>query len=357
MSSSLLPNIEPSQEESNKHNQVRWILMLVVPLIGAIIGLFIYLKSGRFIETDNAYIKADKVLVSAEIAGIVQHVLIRENQTVVAGEPLFEINPQPFKVAVNRAQAQLAQVRTNLASLKASYVEKQAEIQLAESRYQFQVKELKRQQDLLDKNYISDATYDSARQSTDLALLQLKADQQDLKSIAVALGGAADFPVERHPNYLAAMAELDQAQLNLDHTVVTASLTGTVSIPPKPGQYLNAGQTAMTLVVDNKLWIEANYTETQLTHVKPGQTVTVHVDTYPDVIWQGEVQSLSPATSAEFSVLPAQNTTGNWVKVSQRVPVLIQLKPMINAPQLRAGMSVETEIDTGHQRSLFGYML
>lgn len=357
MSSALQSPVNTSEVKRNKNLSLRWIFMFGVPVAAALLGIFIYLKSGRFIETDNAYIKADKVLVSAEIAGIVQHVLVLENQSVQAGQPLFELNPEPFKVAVSRAQAQLAQVHTDLASLKASYSEQQAEMELAESKYQFQLKELQRQQDLLNKHYISAATFDLAKQNTDLAKLQLKADQEDLKRIAVSLGGSLDSPIEMHPNYLAALAELAQAKLNLKRTIITASMTGTVSVPPKPGQYLTAGQTAMTLVVDDRLWIEANYNETQLTYVQVGQTVTIHVDTYPDQEWQGKVLSLSPATASEFSVLPAQNTTGNWVKVSQRVPVLIQLNPQQGAPQLRAGLSVETEIDTQHQQSLFGYTL
>lgn len=357
MSNSTANELSPAPAKGKKRAYVRFILMVAVPLCAALVGCVLYLKSGRFVETDNAYIKADKVQVSAEIAGIVQNVLISENQKVNAGQALFEINPEPFQMAAMRAEAQLAQVRTDIASLQASYHEKQAEIQLANSKYAFQLKELKRHQDLLNKNYISMATFDTVKQNTDLAQLQLKADEQDLHRIAVSLGGSVDFPLEQHPNYLAAQAALNQAKLNLKRTVVTASLAGTVSVPPKPGQYLNAGQTAMTLVVSNNLWIEANYTETQLTHVKPGQTVTIHVDTFPDAEWQGEVQSLSPATSAEFSVLPAQNTTGNWVKVSQRVPVLIHLKAQQNTPELRAGLSVETRIDTQFHRSLFGYIL
>ncbi|AGH43236.1 HlyD family secretion protein [Paraglaciecola psychrophila] len=357
MTNSSLNELSSPPAKVKKTTHIRLILMLGVPLCAALLCCVWYLKSGRFVETDNAYIKANKVQVSAEVAGIVQNVLINENQTVRAGQALFEINPEPFQMAAMRAEAQLAQVRTDIASLQASYYEKQAQIQLANSKYTFQLKELQRHQDLLNKNYISIATFDTVKQNADLAQLQLKADQQDLYRIAVTLGGSVDFPIQQHPNYMAAKTALDQAKLNLKRTVITASLSGTVSVPPKPGQYLNAGQTAMTLVASGNLWIEANYTETQLTHVKPGQTVTIYVDTFPDVVWQGEVQSLSPATSAEFSVLPAQNTTGNWVKVSQRVPVLIHLKPQLNAPELRAGLSVETEIDTQFHRSLFGYVL
>jgi membrane fusion protein (multidrug efflux system) len=333
------------------------LLLIVVPLLVAVAGVAVYLKGGRFVETDNAYVKADKVPVSAEVSGTVLEVAVAENQTVKAGQLLFRLDAAPFRVALAKAEARLAQVRTDLSALRASYREKQAEIAIARTRLAFAVREQRRQADLATKNFISAARLDEAVQGTDLAAQQITALDQDLKRIAASLGGGVDAPVERHPAYLSALAELEQARLDLARTEVRASLPGTVGKPPKPGQYVAAGSTAMALVVSGEPWIEANFTETDLTYVHPGQPVAIHVDTYPNVAWQGVVESLSPATGAEFSVIPAQNATGNWVKITQRLPVRIRLEARPGLPPLRAGLSTTVEIDTGHRRRLFGLSL
>ena len=342
---------------SPKRRLKRLILLVVVPLIAALAVGIVYLKGGRYVETDNAYIKADKVPVSAEVSGTVTEVLVDENQSVNAGQPLFRLDPAPFQVAVAKAEAKLAQVRTDLAALKASYREKQAEIALARTKYAFSQKDQRRQADLVAKNFISASKFDDAKQSTDLAEQQISALDQGLKRIAETLGGSVDSPVERHPSYRVALAELEQAKLDLARAEVRAPLPGTVSKPPKPGQYVAAGSIALALVVSGNLWVEANFTETDLTYVHPGQPVTIRVDTYPDAAWKGVVESLSPATGAEFSVIPAQNATGNWVKIAQRVPVRVKIETAPTMPQLRAGLSTIVEIDTGHRRRVLGFSL
>ncbi len=340
-----------------KRRLKRLILLVVVPLIAALAVGVVYLKGGRYVETDNAYVKADKVPVSAEVSGTVREVLVDENQSVNAGQPLFRLDPAPFQVAVAKAEAKLAQVRTDLAALKASYREKQAEITLARTKYAFSQKDQRRQADLVAKNFISASKFDDAKQSTDLAEQQISALDQDLKRIAETLGGSVDSPVERHPSYRVALAELEQARLDLARAEVRAPLPGIVSKPPKPGQYVAAGSMALALVVSGNLWAEANFTETDLTYVHPGQPVTIRVDTYPEAAWKGVVESLSPATGAEFSVIPAQNATGNWVKIAQRVPVRIKIEAAPTMPQLRAGLSTIVEIDTGHRRRVLGFSL
>lgn len=335
----------------------RLILLLLLPLLAAIVMLVIYMKGGRYVETDNAYVKADKVPVSSEVSGAVKEVLVHENEAVTAGQVLFRLDPASFQVAVAKAEAKLAQARTDLAALKASYRAKQAEIALARTRHAFAVKEQRRQADLAEKNFISPAKLDEARQNTDLAAQQIITLEQNLKRIAESLGGSVNASVEQHPASLAAQAELQQARLDLSRVEVHAALPGVVSKPPKPGQFVTAGSTAMALVANGNLWVEANFTETDLTNVLPGQPVTIHVDTYPNVIWTGVVESLSPATGAEFSIIPAQNATGNWVKIAQRVPLRIRLNSEPNLPQLRAGLSTTVEIDTGHRRRLLGISL
>lgn len=352
------PASTPGPRDANRRRRtLRILLLVVVPSIAALVVAVVWLTGGRFVDTDNAYVKADKVPVSAEVSGAVAGVMVQENQSVAAGQPLFRLDPAPFRVAVAKAQAKLAQARTDLAAMKASYREQQAQIALARTKLVFAEKEQQRQADLASRNFISASKLDDARQSRQLAADQVVADEQDLARIATALGGGPGVPVERHPAYLGALAELRQVELDLSRVEVRASLSGTVSRLPKPGQYVAAGATAAALVADKAPWIEANFPETDLTWVHPGQRAEVRIDTYPGRVWRGEVESLSPATGAEFSLIPAQNATGNWVKIAQRVPLRVRLDPQPDMPRLRAGLSAVVRVDTGHRRSLFGLSL
>ncbi|MCC6075648.1 HlyD family secretion protein [Pseudomonas sp. GCM10022188] len=352
-----LPVLEPSLSAPPRRQRLRLLLLVVVPLAVLLGGAAAYLHGGGEVETDNAYVAADKVPVSAEVSGTVRELLVAENQTVVAGQPLFRLDAAAFRIAVLQAEARLAQVRTDLAALKAAYRAKQAEIALARTRRDFALREQQRQANLVARNFISPARFDEVRQTSALAAQQVVALDEDLKRIAESLGGSAEAPPEAHPRYLAAQAELAQARLDLERSEVRASQSGTVSRLPKPGQYLKAGATALALVVDGRLWVEANFTEKDLTHMHPGQAVDIRIDTYPDIRWRGEVESLSPATGAEFAVIPAQNATGNWVKVAQRVPVRIRLAAGADQPPLRAGLSALATVHTGQRRSLLGVSL
>jgi membrane fusion protein (multidrug efflux system) len=337
---------------ARRRTALRALLMLGVPLALAAGALAAWLQGGRWIETDNAFLKADKVPVGAEVAGIVRAVLVRENQTVAAGTPLLRLDDAPFRVAVARAEARVAQALTDVAAMRAGYRAKQAEIALARTRHAFAQRDQERQADLAARNFISASRLDEARQATDLAGQHIGAVEQELIRIAESLGGGPDVPAERHPAVLAARAELMQARLDQARIEVRAPVAGTVSRPPKPGQYLAVGATALALVADGLPWVEANFTETELTWIRTGQTALVRIDTYPDRTWRGVVDSVSPATGAEFSVLPPQNATGNWVRIAQRVPVRIHLDAQPDAPPLRAGLSARVAVDTGRSRSL-----
>ncbi|OWW21755.1 HlyD family secretion protein [Noviherbaspirillum denitrificans] len=342
---------------TRRRRSLRLILLLLIPAIVLLGAGVIYLGGGRYVETENAYIKADKVPVSPEVSGTVKIVLVEENQQVGAGQPLYRLDPSTFETAVAKAEAKLAQVRTDLSATRAGYREKQAEIALARTKSTFALKEQKRQADLVELNFISKAKFDDAKQNVDLAQQQIVALEQDARRIAESLGGNVDAPLEQHPAYRAAMAELQQARFDLARIEVRASMPGIVSKPPKPGQYVGAGSTSMALVVNGNLWVEANFTETDLTNIRPGQPVTVHVDAYPGNKWHGVVDSLSPATGSEFSVIPAQNATGNWVKIAQRVPVRIKIDAAPGQPPLRAGLSTSVAVDTGQRRTLLGLHL
>ncbi len=342
----------PTAQQKRK----RLLLMVVVPALAGIFGLAVYLHGGRFVDTDNAYIKAQKVPVSASVSGTVKEVLVQENQAVKAGQVLFRIDPAPFRIAVEKATAKLAQVRTDLAALKAGYRAKQTEAAAARTNHDFAAKDLNRQAELAEKKFISAARLDEATRSAEVSAQQQAVLEQEVRRIAEALGGNPGLPVEQHPSYLAAQAELEQARLDLANTEVHASMSGAVSKLPRVGQFVATGSTAMLLLADD-VWVEANFTEADLTYVHPGQPVSVSVDTFRDTRLQGSVESLAPATGAEFSVIPAQNATGNWVKIAQRVTVRIRLEKSASMPDLRAGLSSWVEIDTGHRRRILGVTL
>lgn len=332
----------------------RLILLVVVPALAAVAGLLIYLAGGRYATTDNAYTKADVISIRPRVAGAVAERLVAENEQVKAGQLLLVLDRKPYEVALAKAQAKLDEVRTTLAALDASYREKQSELQLAIANRDYATNEQQRQANLAARKLVAKADYDEVSHTRRISDQQVITLERDLKRIAESLGGDADAPLELHPSYRAAKAEVEQAQLNLDYTQITAPKDGIVTKPPEVGEFLAVGSAVMSLVASDNLWVEANFIETDLTHVRVGQTVKVHVDTYPDVIWEGEVQSISPATGAEFSVIPAQNATGNWVKIAQRVPVRISIKPNQDAPALQAGLSTGIEVDTGYKRSLLG---
>lgn len=332
----------------------RFLLLVVIPAVLAVIGLVIYLSGGRYATTENAYTKADVINIRPRVAGAVEKRLVAENDHVKAGQLLLVVDRKPYEVALAKANAKLGEVRTNLAALHASYSEKQSELQLAFANRDYAVKEQQRQANLAERKLVAKAAYDEVSHTRRISDQQVITIEQDLKRIAESLGGDASSPIEQHPSYLAAKAEVEQAQLNLEYTEITAPKDGIVTKPPEAGEFLAVGSAVMSLVASDNLWVEANFIETDLTHVRVGQTVSVKVDTYPGVEWTGEVQSISPATGAEFSVIPAQNATGNWVKIAQRVPVRISIKPNKNAPALQAGLSTGIEIDTGYKRSLLG---
>ena len=332
-----------------QHRSRRFVLMVVIPAFAFLITIIIYFMGGRYVETDNAYVKADKIPISPQVSGVIQETLVHENQSVIKNQLLFRLDPASFKVAVAKAESRLAQVRIDLLAQKAGYKAKQAEIDLAKTKYNFSIRNQKRQSELAAKHFISISNLDDAKESAEIAAQQIISVEKDLHRLAESLAGSVDVPIEQHPSYLMAKAELDQAQLDLAHTEVRAPISGIINSPPKQGQYIAAGTISMTVIANEHPWIEANFTEKELTNVHPGQSVIVMVDLYPQKKWNGVVESLSPATGSEFSIIPPQNATGNWVKVAQRVAVRIQLLPQAHTPILRSGLSSWVKIDTRDQ--------
>ena len=344
--------------------RLRRTLFLLLPL-ALIAGGYWYVAGGQVMSTDDAYVEADKVEISTDVSGIVKEVGVADNEHVDAGQVLYRLDDLPFRYALARTEAQVGMVRDALNALKANYRDMQAQITQAQYDIDYYGTEFRRQQQLLNERVASQTAFDTARRNLQNAQQKLASLKQQLAAISANLDGDPDGPVEQNPRYLEAVAQRDEAARELAHTVVKAPFAGIVTNVPAiaPGKYLPTSTTAFYLVATDHVWIDANPKETELTYVRPGQAATVTVDTYPGAKWRGAVQSISPAAAQEFSLLPAQNTSGNWVKVVQRIPMRVRVDTGDKAlPPLRAGMSVEVDVDTGHRRgfphflaALFGH--
>jgi membrane fusion protein, multidrug efflux system len=337
--------------------RLRWVrpVLMLGGVLAVIAGAFTFwLSGGRYAGTDDAYIQTDKLLVATDIAGIVRRVAVREGQAVGAGETLFELDDSPFRYALDGAAAELRQTALTLGAMQADYqrllrdvAAQEAAVRLAQAQYE-------RQAQLVNTNAVSRSSFDQARFGLQQAEQQVESLRVQALVQLAKLGGSAEAPVERHPEYLRIQAQVAEAQRRLDHTVVKAPFSGVVTQVSalQPGQYLAAATPAFALVSDSHIWVDALPKETDLTHVRPGNAATVTVDTYPGRVWQARVESISPASGSTFSVLPAQNASGNWVKVVQRIPVRVKVVEPAGGPPLRAGMSAVVSIDTGHERHL-----
>lgn len=313
-----------------------------------------YLTSGRYVTTENAYVKADKVAISADVSGRVVAVMVRENDIVQADQILFHIDKKPFEIALDRAAAEVGIVANEIDSYRTAYHQELAELKIARDALDFAEKEFQRQKRMLTRGIVSEVQYDEARHRLEIARKQVIATEADILHSLSNLGGDENLKTEQHPRYRRAVADRDQTLLDLLRTTVRAPGGGVVgNIVLQVGEYVEAGKPVFSLVSNEELWINVNLKETDLTHVREGQEVQVRADTYPDHYWHAVVDSISPATGAEFALLPPQNASGNWVKVVQRIPVRVILTETDESgPPLRAGMSVEVTIDTQYERPL-----
>src|SRR5260221_2143712 len=347
----------PAPEKAPRAPRRRWLrraLFLLLPLALSAGGYW-YVTGGQVMSTDDSYVEADEVGVSTDVSGIVKEIDVTENQHVDAGQVLYRLDDLPFRLMLQRAEAQVGIVRNDLNALKANYQDMQAQIRQAQYDIDYYDREFRRQQELLRQSVASQATFDTARRNLQNAQQRLASLNQQLAAIAANLNGDPNIPVEQQPRYLDALAHRDEAARQLAHTVVKAPFAGIVTNVPSiaPGKYLAASTTAFYLVATDHVLVDANPKETELTYVYPGQPVTVTVGTYPDAEWHGIVESISPAAAQQFSLLPAQNTSGNWVKVVQRIPMRVRVYTSDkNLPPLRAWMSVEGDVDTSPTRAL-----
>ena len=329
------------------------LVAIIGPVVAAFVGYTIYMTGGRFASTDNAYVKSEKIAVSADVSGRVVHVAVKENQLLEPGMLLFRIDPEPFRIALEKAEARLVFARQEIYALRAQHKQKLAELKLAEGEVTFYERLFERQQTLNKKGFASGTNFDTAQRNLRNARNHISATMQDIAQVVAKLGGDPNSDTEAQPRVREARAARDQAALDLRRTSVHAPVAGVVTnFELQPGEYIETGKVVFSLVGTDDLWVDANFKETDLTHVQVGQTATIRIDTYPGDVREAVVSGISPATGAEFALLPAQNASGNWVKVVQRLPVRLRLKSPRREPQLRAGMSVIVTIDTQHKRRL-----
>lgn len=337
----------------------RTLLLVVVPLIALIGGVAFYLSGGRYATTDDAYVGAQKVLITPDISGKIDKVVVKEGQKVKAGDELFEIDPVPFRFALQQAKATLDQAKTNYDNLHANIKIYGQMVDLAQKGVALKQRDVERKNSLVRSNAGSQLDLDTSATALVTAQAQVQFVKQQLSTALNQLLGNPDLPLEQFPPYFQAKAALDQAQRNLDHTVLRAPIDGTATQVDsiQLGRFVAAGTPVFSVIDDAHPWVDANLKESDLTYVAKGQPVTMSIDAFPDHTFKGTVGSLSPGTGAQFAILPPQNSTGNFVKVVQRVPVRIYFDGNDAAVQkLKAGMSTYVWVDTGHRRTLAGLL-
>jgi membrane fusion protein (multidrug efflux system) len=325
----------------------RRLLLWAVPLAAGAVALYLYGNAGRYVETDNAYVQRDRIDVVPQVAGEVREVRVQENERVAAGQPVLVLDDTVFRIAVEGAGSRLASARADIAATQASYREKSGEVAVARATAQYALREYRRQGELAARQLVSQSDLDTAHRSADLAQGAIAVLDLQRSQLLAKLSGDPDRPVDAYPAVRAVAAELERARVDLARTRIAAPQAGVVSHLPKVGSHVDVGHAAFAIVSDSSPWVEANFKETDLQWVRSGEPVRIVVDTYPGRVWHGRVASIAQATGAEFSLLPPQNASGNWVKVVQRIPVRVALALEPGDPPLRDGMSATVEIDTG----------
>jgi membrane fusion protein, multidrug efflux system len=330
---------------------LRLVLLIGVPLVAAGIGLAIWQRGGRFISTEDAYVKTDIAQVSAEVSGRIVDVAVRDQTPVRLGDVLVRLDREPCQLALDKAEAALDAARIQVENARATWFETRSELGEVEIRADYLHRQAKRQQELARTGVVSATRLEEAENDAAVARNRLNVVRSRLQRVLTMLGGDPDIPTDQHPMVRDKKADRDRASLDLAHTTIAAPIGGVaVNVKLQPGEQVKAATPLFVIVSDTRPWVEANLKETELTHVRVGQKARVVLDVYPDEIWDAEVESISPATGAEFAILPPQNASGNWVKVVQRLPVRVRLLTHRGEAPLRAGMTATVSIDNGRQR-------
>jgi membrane fusion protein, multidrug efflux system len=333
---------------------LRLTLLVLVPALVAIVGFFFYLLGGRYVSTDNAYVGAQKVLVTPEVSGKVVRIAVAEGQLLKPGDELFAIDAEPYRFGAQEAEARLQRVRGDFTSLKVGLASLTRQIEFSHQNLAAARADFERKERLLGDRISSQSDLDRARVALMAAQAQLEQLEQQERAARIQLLGDADLAIEQYPQFIEATVALDRARRDLANTVLRAPIAGVATQVSsiQMGRYLTAGMAVFSIIGSDSLWIDANPKETDLTHVRAGQPVAITVDAFPDRTWVGTVGAISPGTGAQFAILPPQNAAGNWIKVVQRVPIRVEFAPGQDLRRLRAGMSATVEIDTGRRGRL-----
>lgn len=326
-------------------------LLALFPILLAATGTAYAIAQAPYEVTDDAYVRAAKEQINARVAGQVISIAVHDNQAVRKGQILFEIDPAPYHIAVAQAQAQLDDARLHIEALKATYHQQLAELQAAQYATGFDERDLARQDVLVAAAATPRVADDRAGTDLKVAQQHVASLQQQIASTIAALNGDPNIAADNHPAVRAAQAQLDLARLNLSYATVTAPEDGIVTGVDdlQIGDFINPGATAFWLLSSRNIWVEANFRETSLTRMHPGETASIAVDAYPGHDFRAHIVSMSPGTGSDFAVLPPENATGNWVKIVQRLPVRLELDRLDPNMPLYSGISVTVSVDTGAQ--------
>jgi len=337
--------------------RLRLPLMIAGPAVVVIAGLWWYLTSGRYVSTDDAYIQSARTMISADVNGRVMTIEVRDNERVTKGQVLYRLDPHSYQVAVDNAKAELGMARLQVEALKATYQTKLADNRSAQETLDYAEREYDRQKKLVGSGVSSQQQFDQASNALEVARQRVASTQHDIGNVLAQLGGNPDIPINDHPMVQRAQAVVDARMIDLNDTVLRAPENGIVTKVEQlqVGDYITAATPVFSLMSD-RIWVEANFKETELTHMREGQDATVEVDTYPDVEFHAKVASLSPGTGLTFSLLPPENATGNWVKVVQRLPVRLTLVNADPDTPLHAGLSATVEVDTHYRRPWLAWL-
>ena len=334
----------------------RFVMLVVIPLIALAIGFTWWLSSGRFVSTDNAYVGADKSLITPQVTGAIVAVHVVEGQQVKVGDPLFDIDPKPYEIALALAKGKLEAAKVEFANLQSSFASNVDQIKMGQDAVRVRQADFDRKNDLASHGSGTTADRDTSMANLIQAKQILEFVKWQQATVTVKLGGGPNTKIDQFPDYMQASAAVDDAERNLRNTKVLAPIDGVATQVPEIelGRVAAAGQPVFAVVANTGLWVDANPKESDLTYVHVGLPATVSVDTFPDREWKGSICSIAPGTGAQFAILPPQNATGNWVKVVQRVPLRFCFGPKEDTTGLRAGMSAYLTIDTGRTRTLAG---
>jgi len=346
-------DVKAAMPRRTMRERLRRPLLLALPIALAVFGLAEYLAEEPYVSTNDAFVRAAKVTLNARVSGQAVEIAVRDNERVRQGQVLFRIDPEPYQIAVDQAEARFMSARLQIDGLKATYRQQQAELQSARDSGGFAEREYERKKALLAADFTPREVYDQTETTLKVARQRVASIEQQISNTIVALNGDPDIEIDRHPTVRAAKAQLDRARLDLSYATVTAPDDGVVARVDdlQVGNFVNPGAAVFSLLLSRRIWVEANFRETGLTHMRPGQEATISVDAYPDRPFRAHIVSMSPGTGSDFSVLPPENATGNWVKVVQRLPVRLEFDDIDPNRPLFSGISVTVRVDTGYRRS------